>query len=161
MSLATKQFTEDISNEETLLEKVNYDGVVCLEIFSSWCGPCKAIEAFMRNIATQNYGKKLLLLRASSNDIECLSLWKGHCMPIFIFIKNCEVKIVVNGLNTPLIVKMFKELLEDVGMTSEGISKDWSPIEPDEMRNRIVASGNRASINTSEGNTSDISQDLE
>ena len=82
-------------------------------------------------------------------------------MPIFIFIKDCEVKVVVNGLNTPLIVKTFKELMEGVGMINDGVSKDWTPVEPDEMRNRIVASGNGAVMSTGENNMPEETKEAE
>uniref|UniRef100_A0AAZ3SX88 Thioredoxin domain-containing protein n=1 Tax=Oncorhynchus tshawytscha TaxID=74940 RepID=A0AAZ3SX88_ONCTS len=79
------QIQIEISSEEQWEEALSGPGLLVIEVYQRWCGPCKAVQNIFRKLRSE-YGDDLLRLAVgeASSLLELSSL-KGKCQPVFLF----------------------------------------------------------------------------
>ncbi|KAE8154355.1 thioredoxin, partial [Aspergillus avenaceus] len=100
----------EIKSDAEFAEKVtNSKGVVVVDCYADWCGPCKAIAPKIAEYSTTYPGAKFYKV-----DVDELSSVAGElgvrAMPTFFFFKDGEKVNTVTGANPPAVEAGIKSL---------------------------------------------------
>ncbi len=75
------------------------EGLLVLDFWATWCGPCRALSPVMTEIAKEYDGKGVTVGKVNCDDNEDLSAeFSIRNIPTLLFIRNGEVKDKVVGL---------------------------------------------------------------
>jgi thioredoxin 1 len=76
----------------TELAEIPQEGVVLIDFFATWCGPCKRIASVYEELANK-YNKVTFLKVDVDESEEVASKYSIESLPTFVFLKNgVEVK---------------------------------------------------------------------
>ncbi len=84
--MAVMEVTDDTFEEEVLKSDVP----VLVDIWATWCGPCKMLSPIVDEVADEEKGIKVVKVDADSNEEIC-SKYGVRSIPTLLFIKNGEV----------------------------------------------------------------------
>jgi thiol-disulfide isomerase/thioredoxin len=85
-----------------------------LEVYSEWCGPCKAINATCKRLYFDHGDRGLKFYTTRSGLLDFTRQYKGKCEPVFMFFKDkLELKdLRLEGVNCPKLTSTIMEQLE-------------------------------------------------
>lgn len=87
-----------ITSEKEFKEALSYDGVVVVDFFATWCGPCKMIAPVLEKFSQQYTSAKFI--KVDVEEVNSLaSEYEITAMPTFIVFKNGEIVQRVLGAN--------------------------------------------------------------
>ncbi|NXU81373.1 TXND3 protein, partial [Oreotrochilus melanogaster] len=96
--------------DEMLLSK----GVVVIDVYQAWCGPCKAVVSLFRKLQTELAEDDMLHFAvAEADSIPALEIFRNRCEPVFLFCVNGKIITEVRGVNGPLLNKKITELVQE------------------------------------------------
>lgn len=72
-------------------EVLNYDGVVLVDFYADWCGPCKAVAPIIQELAEQMKDVKFVEIDVDANQ-ELAGKYSVFSIPTFLIFKKGEVK---------------------------------------------------------------------
>ena len=87
-------FTDDTFQDEVL----NYQGVVLVDFWAPWCGPCQALGPTIENIANQYEGKAKVGKVNVDEERATAEKYMVMSIPTVLVIKNGEVVDTLVGL---------------------------------------------------------------
>ncbi|XP_010884214.3 thioredoxin domain-containing protein 3 homolog [Esox lucius] len=120
------QIQIEVSNEEQWKEALLAPGLLVVDVYQRWCGPCKAVQNIFRKCKTE-YGDDLLRFAvAEADDILELSSLKGKCLPVCLFYSGGKLLSIVRGVNGPLLQKTILELV-DVEKKKQQLGSKYVP----------------------------------
>uniref|UniRef100_A0A8C3K374 NME/NM23 family member 8 n=1 Tax=Calidris pygmaea TaxID=425635 RepID=A0A8C3K374_9CHAR len=103
-------------------------GVVVIDVYQAWCGPCKAVLNLFRKLKN-DFGEDDVLhfAVAEADSIPTLEPFRNKCEPVFLFCVNGKIIAIVRGVNAPLISKKITELVEEERKIAAGQKKrtEW------------------------------------
>ncbi|XP_009956542.1 PREDICTED: thioredoxin domain-containing protein 6 [Leptosomus discolor] len=110
---------------EMLLTK----GVVVIDVYQAWCGPCKAVVNLFRRLKNE-FGEDDVLhfAVAEADSIPTLQPFRNKCEPVFLFCVNGKIVAIVRGVNAPLIRKKITELVQEEREIGAG-QKERAPVD--------------------------------
>jgi len=92
--------------EITNLDQVPNTGLVVIDFYADWCGPCKKLSPYYNDFSDQFPSIKFL--KVNSDDADELSKhYEVSALPTILFIKNGDVLSIIRGFNPD---KMLEEL---------------------------------------------------
>ena len=101
-----KEITE-LSELESALEKNN---VVVVDYWATWCGPCKRIAPFYKELDEKL--ENVCFLKVDIDEAEDLATSQEiQCMPTFHIYKNKERVGLIKGANKDLLEETIKKCL--------------------------------------------------
>ncbi len=100
-NLTTKEFKELIWNFEQEKDwKYKGDKPVIIELYATWCAPCKKLSPILEEIQ-QEYGDKLQVYKVDvDSEIALARLFKVNSIPLMIFIPKEGPPFTVVGLHS-------------------------------------------------------------
>ncbi|XP_060096849.1 thioredoxin domain-containing protein 6 [Heteronotia binoei] len=101
-----------VNNQELWEEMLCSRGLIVIDVYQAWCGPCKPVVNIFRKIRHQLEGDLLHFAVAEADSIDALEKYRGKCEPTFLFFAGGELVAVVRGANAPLLQKTIREQLE-------------------------------------------------
>ncbi|XP_068101341.1 thioredoxin domain-containing protein 6-like isoform X2 [Hyperolius riggenbachi] len=101
-----------INNQEQWEESLASKGLLVVDVYQAWCGPCKTAVSLFRKIKNELGDDLLLFAVAEADSIDALDKYRGKCEPTFLFFAGGELVAVVRGANAPLLQKTILEQLE-------------------------------------------------
>ncbi|XP_044522615.1 thioredoxin domain-containing protein 6 [Gracilinanus agilis] len=101
----------NINNQELWEEMLSSKGLTVVDVYQSWCGPCKAVVSLFRKIKLE-VGNGLHFATAEADRLDILEKYRGKCEPTFLFYAGGELVAVVRGANGPLLHKTILDQLE-------------------------------------------------
>ncbi|XP_049672695.1 thioredoxin domain-containing protein 3 [Accipiter gentilis] len=108
------QFQAIITNQNQWDEMLLTRGVVVIDVYQAWCGPCKAVVNLFRKLKNE-FGEDDVLhfAVAEADSIPTLQPFRNKCEPVFLFCVNGKIITVVRGVNASLISKKITELVQE------------------------------------------------
>ncbi|XP_054048338.1 thioredoxin domain-containing protein 3 [Rissa tridactyla] len=103
-----------INNQNQWDEMLLTKGVVVIDVYQAWCGPCKAVLSLFRKLKN-DFGEDDVLhfAVAEADSIPTLKPFRNKCEPVFLFCVNGKITAIVRGVNAPLISKKITELVQE------------------------------------------------
>nr|XP_021139909.1 thioredoxin domain-containing protein 3 isoform X2 [Columba livia] len=125
------QFQTIITNQDQWDEVLLKKGVVVIDVYQAWCGPCKAVLNLFRKLKTEFDDDDVLHFAvAEADNIPTLEPFRKTCEPVFLFCVNGKIIAMVRGANAPLLTKKTIELVEEERQIAAGQKER---IEVDEL----------------------------
>lgn len=92
------------------------DGVVLVDFWATWCGPCKMMGAVLEGVSKEFSDDDSVNIYKVNVDSEpeLAKQFNVSSVPTLAFMKNGEVAKVVNGLQTAPVVKDALETLKSL-----------------------------------------------
>ncbi|XP_069081847.1 thioredoxin domain-containing protein 6 isoform X3 [Pleurodeles waltl] len=100
-----------ISNQEQWEEVLSSRGLIVVDAYQAWCGPCKTVVSLFRKIKNELGDDLLQFAVAEADGIDSLEKYRGKCEPTFLFYGGGELVAVVRGAVAPLLQKTILEQL--------------------------------------------------
>ncbi|NWZ30915.1 TXND3 protein, partial [Asarcornis scutulata] len=114
-------FQTTITNQNQWDEMLLTKGVVVIDVYQAWCGPCKTVVNLFRKLKNEFSEDDVLHFAvAEANSIETLQPFRNKCEPVFLFCVNGKIIEMVRGANAPLISKKIIELVQEEGEVVAG-----------------------------------------
>ncbi|XP_055580103.1 thioredoxin domain-containing protein 6 [Falco cherrug] len=101
----------NINSQELWEEMLCLKGLIVVDAFQTWCGPCKTAVDLFRKIRNEVDSDLLCFAVAEVDSIDALEKYRGKCKPAFLFYSGGELVAVVRGVNAPLLRKTILEQL--------------------------------------------------
>ncbi|XP_010191671.1 PREDICTED: LOW QUALITY PROTEIN: thioredoxin domain-containing protein 3 [Mesitornis unicolor] len=113
-----------ITNQDQWDQMLLTKGVVVIDVYQAWCGPCKAVLNLFRKLKNEFSEDDVLHFAvAEADSIETLQLLRNTCEPVFLFCVNGIIIDIVRGANAPLISKKITELVQEEREIAAGQKK--------------------------------------
>ena len=92
------------------LEEIPAKGLVLLDLYASWCGPCRKIAPVIEELS-DDYGGRVTFLKADVDLAPSLAAaFKVNAMPTFVFIRDGAQCGMIIGANVTQIQSRLKML---------------------------------------------------
>ena len=105
--MKVKEINKDIFNEEVL----NSKGVVLVDFYANWCGPCKMLRPVLENIAEERNDVKIVSINV--DEAEELSMSYGiSSIPCVV---KCHYRLNMKMLS----LKMELKVIEVLGLNQK------------------------------------------
>ena len=103
-----------VSDENDWDRLVHTAGLVLVDVYNDWCGPCASMETHLRKLRVQSLQNddRVTLARACCDNIEELSPFRQDPRPTWLFLSSGIPTALMRGANRPLLTKLFINELE-------------------------------------------------
>ncbi|CAM5164953.1 thioredoxin domain-containing protein 6 [Chelonia mydas] len=101
-----------VNNQELWEEMLGLKGLIVVDVYQGWCGPCRTVVNLFRKIRNELGDDLLHFAVAEVDSIDALENYRGKCEPTFLFYAGGEFVAVVRGANAPLLQKTILDQLE-------------------------------------------------
>lgn len=117
MPMTTKEFKEKIWNyDSTKVWSYKGDKPVILDLYATWCPPCKKLSPILEQIQ-QEYGDKIQIYKIDTDkNSELTALFNATSIPLMVFIPKDGKPTVAAGLRP-------KEQIEQLISEKLGVKK--------------------------------------
>ncbi|CAF2054815.1 unnamed protein product [Rotaria magnacalcarata] len=116
----------ELETQEEWNEATNKEGLLVVDVYQSYGGPCKAMEAKFRTVKNTIGDSNLFFAIAKADTIDSLEKYRGRCEPCFLFYATGVLVDAVIGANAPelqrkilLNLEQEKKILKDGGERRE------------------------------------------
>ncbi|XP_062462451.1 thioredoxin domain-containing protein 6 isoform X3 [Pezoporus occidentalis] len=101
----------NINSQELWEEMLCLKGLIVVDAYQAWCGPCKTVVDLFQKIRNEVGSDLLHFAVAEVDSIDSLEKYRGKCEPVFLFYAGGELVAAVRGANAPLLQKTILEQL--------------------------------------------------
>lgn len=88
----------ELTNDSFEQEVLKTSGVVLLDLYATWCGPCKALSPIVEKIAEDNEGSVKVAKIDIDKNMEIAQQYNVRSIPTLLFFKDGEVVESLLGL---------------------------------------------------------------
>ncbi|BCN32462.1 thioredoxin [Anaeromicropila herbilytica] len=88
----------ELTNESFESEVLKESGVVLVDLYATWCGPCKALAPVVHKIAEEKEGSVKVAKIDIDQNMEIAKQYLVQSIPTLLFFKDGEVKETMLGL---------------------------------------------------------------
>lgn len=111
----------ELKTEEEWCAQMQRTGLTVVDVYTAWCGPCKAIQGLFRKIRNEQQDDFLCLAVAETDKIDSLMKYKGRSEPTFMFYgSKGHLVHVMRGVDGPLITKVIGDLIAKERKVADG-----------------------------------------
>lgn len=102
----------DVKKSNFQKEVISADKLVLVDLYATWCAPCKALAPVLEELADK-YADKIKVVKVNVDEEESIAVKFGIAsIPTVIFFKNGQTAASLVGLRTSSeIEKMIEKLL--------------------------------------------------
>ncbi|XP_019873163.2 uncharacterized protein LOC109601365 isoform X2 [Aethina tumida] len=129
---------EILTDEEWERFLAEREGLLVVDVYSDWCGPCAAMSAVLKKIKLEVGGDFLHLAMARSDEIPALERFRSKSEPTWMFISNGKLVNLMFGADAPALQRLVLAELKKEELFRQGIG-DRPGIEPHERFGEEVA----------------------
>lgn len=136
---ATVALQIDVTNEEDW-EKIKTEkkGVILIDVYTEWCGPCVGMCGNLRKVKLEVGGENITYVTAKADAIEELQRFRKKSEPTWMFIVEGRMTNLMFGPDAPRLMRMIvqevkKEQDVQAGL-KERVSMPITSIAPEEKK---------------------------
>ncbi|CAF3663887.1 unnamed protein product [Adineta steineri] len=118
----------ELETQEEWNDAINKEGLTVIDVYQSYGGPCKALEAKFRSIKNTLGDPLLAFAVAKADTIDSLEKFRGRCEPCFLFYASGVLVDSCIGANAPELQRKItggleheKKILKEGGQRTEVI----------------------------------------
>ncbi|XP_076176349.1 uncharacterized protein LOC143151259 isoform X2 [Ptiloglossa arizonensis] len=124
----------EISNNDEWEKLLKKTGLIVVDVYSEWSGPCTGMVSILKKIKMEIGGDALSYATAKCDYITDLERFRGKSEPIWMFIHNGRMVNLMFGAQCPQLLKMLTMELQRVQNGEEHeFSLDVSQRSPEEV----------------------------
>ncbi|XP_039152633.1 fibrous sheath CABYR-binding protein [Drosophila simulans] len=138
-----QQLQADIQTDEELERFMERPGLLVLDVYSEWCGPCQGMVGSLRKIKLDVGGDNLHLAICKSDTITALKRFNKRSEPIWLFVTGGRAVNLLFGSDVPKLVGL---LMKELEKTTQKASRpgtyrldELQPIEVEQQRIKMEA----------------------
>ncbi|ESO12494.1 hypothetical protein HELRODRAFT_63719 [Helobdella robusta] len=105
------QLQVEIENQEDWEEQIAKEGLLVVDVYQDWCGPCKAMVPIFKRIKNETQDDLLRFATAKADSVEALERYRGRCEPAFLFYAGGVLVEATHGADAPTINRSIVEQL--------------------------------------------------
>ncbi|XP_006561189.1 uncharacterized protein LOC409038 isoform X1 [Apis mellifera] len=125
----------EISNNEEWEKLLTKTGLIVVDIYSEWSGPCTGMVSTLKKIKMEIGGDALSYATAKCDYITDLERFQGKSEPTWMFIRNGRMINLIFGAQCPQLLKVLTIELQRVQSGEEHeFSLDISERSPEEIK---------------------------
>lgn len=91
------EHTLNVTGKEWDTEVLQYEGLVLVDFWAAWCGPCKIVGPVIDDIAQEYSGKVKVVKVNTDENPDLASRYKIMGIPTLMFIKNGSIADTMVG----------------------------------------------------------------
>lgn len=128
----------EIKTQEQWDDLLSKEGLIVVDTYSAWCGPCKAIVSSFKRIKNELGDDLLVFATAETDSIDSLEGYRMKSQPTFLFYAGGILVNVVRGCNCPLLVKTIRSELEKEHKVVDGINDRVPFVDQEALKEPVI-----------------------
>lgn len=104
----------EVSTEQEWRQLLDRAGLIVVDVYSNWCGPCVAMVSTLRKIKIEMGDDAVDYAVARNDDINDLARFRGKSEPVWMFLRDGKMVNLMFGANCPLLRKLLHEEIRKV-----------------------------------------------
>ncbi|XP_069701434.1 thioredoxin domain-containing protein 3 homolog [Periplaneta americana] len=130
------QLQSEINTEEDWQSLLAKEGLIVVDVYSEWCGPCLGMVGTLKKIKLEVGGDFLTFAIAKSDGIEALARFRNRSEPTWMFIAGGQLVNLMFGADAPrlmnLIIKEISNEKEVLAGTTTRKGMAFDELTPEE-----------------------------
>lgn len=114
------QLQVEVSSEDDWEKLLQREGLIVVDVYSEWCGPCSGMSANLKKIKLEIGGDNLHLAMAKADHIKVLERFRGKSEPTWMFIMNHKMTNLMFGPDAPRLQRLITEELKQAQAVRDG-----------------------------------------
>lgn len=136
---AAQQLQTKIETNDELDEYLQQKGLLLLEIYSEWFGPCTAMNGVLRKIKMEIGGDNLHLAAVQCNQIDRFQRFLNTSEPVWMLVANGKMLSCVLGANVPQLTNEIQTQLANIDQQQQHKTYELNELSPIELKRYELA----------------------
>lgn len=108
----------EIESEDDWKQLLEKKGLILIDVFSSWCGPCIAMVSMLRSVKME-VGDAINYAIVKNDYISDLERFRERSEPVWMFLENGQMVNLMFGANCPQLRKLIMAEIKRVQYKEE------------------------------------------
>ncbi|XP_045515363.1 uncharacterized protein LOC123708613 isoform X1 [Pieris brassicae] len=117
---AQVQLQAEINTDDEWAKFLNRDGLLVIDVYTEWCGPCIGMVGNLKKIKVEIGGDNLHLAIAKADTIRDLKRFRNRSEPTWMLLSNKQLLNVVFGADAPRLTRTIEQELKNEELVRKG-----------------------------------------